>query len=436
MKIYKKNTLALAATLALVGALGEVANANVVGTDVQNFNPITSGLDFVTVQSSETLETGMINFGLFLNYTHNTLSVSKDFGTLRVGDEPGDDMLSADLNLGVGLTSNWDAGISLPHTLATNTSVRVNVPVIDKTGINEVRLNSKYRLWGNNSEGVAVIGSVGFNMIEHNPFSGEGAGPNYNLELAYDTTIDKTALGFNLGYRLRNPGAQIAGVPFQTFDDQWIGSIGVSHLLEKYDTKLIGELITSIPARKVDFDANRSQSVAEVILGAKYDLNRQMALHAGLGSEVVNSTASPAFRAYVGLNYTIGPVWNKNSAVETIGNPPKQIIVNDDILFDFDKSDIKPESEAVLDEVAQKMKTMENYKEIVIEGHTDSIGPEAYNLDLSRRRADSTNKALVKRGIPATKLKSEGYGETRPRADNGNYQGRAKNRRVEFQIDR
>ena len=353
-----------------------------------------------------------------------------------MGDEPGDDMLGADLNLGVGLTSNWDAGISLPHTLASNTNVRVNVPVIAKAGINEVRINSKYRLWGNNSEGVAVIGSVGLNMIENNPFSGEGAGPNYNLELAYDTTIDKTALGFNLGYRLRNPGVQIAGVPFQPIDDQWIGSVGVSHLLEKYDTKLIGELITSIPARKVDFDANRSQSVAEIILGAKYDLNRQMALHAGVGSEVVNSTASPAFRAYVGLNYTIGPVWNKNSAVETIGNPPKQIIVNDDILFDFDKSDIKPESEAVLDEVAQKMKTMENYKEIVVEGHTDSIGPDAYNLDLSRRRADSTNKALVKRGIPATKLKSEGYGETRPRADNGNYQGRAKNRRVEFQIER
>ena len=97
---------------------------------------------------------------------------------------------------------------------------------------------------------------------------------------------------------------------------------------------------------------------------------------------------------------------------------------------------MKPESEAVLDDVAQRMKTMENYKEIVVEGHTDSIGPDAYNLDLSKRRANTANKALVKRGIPAEKLKTEGYGESRPRADNGNYQGRAKNRRVEFQIDR
>lgn len=432
MKNYKRNLLALTATL----ALATMAHANVVGTDIQNFNPTTSGLDFVTVQSSETLEPGMLNFGLFLNYTHNTLSISKDFGGLKVGDEPGDDLLSADLNVGVGLLPNWDAGISMPHSLSSNSSVRYNVPVVARTGLNEVRVNTKYRVWGNNSEGFAVVGSAGFNMIENNPFVGEGAGPNYNLELAYDTTIDKTALGFNLGYRFRNPGTQIAGVPFQPFGDAWIGSIGVSQLLEKYDIKLIGELITSIPAKKVDFDANRSQSVAEIILGAKYDLNRQMALHAGLGSEVVNSTASPAFRAYVGLNYTMGPVFSKNAAIEVIGSPPKQIIVSDDILFDFDSSEIKPESEAVLDDVAQRMKTMENYKEIIVEGHTDSIGPDAYNLDLSKRRANTANKALVKRGIPAEKLKTEGYGESRPRADNGNYQGRAKNRRVEFQIDR
>lgn len=432
MRNYKNSILTLTATLALNSA----AHANVVGTDVQNFNPTTSGIDFVTVHSSETLETGMLNFGLFLNYTHNTLSVSKDFGTLKVGDEPGDDLLSADLNLGVGLLPNWDAGISLPMAISANTSVRVNVPIFQKTGLNEIRLNTKYRVWGNNSEGVAVIGSASFNQIENNPFAGEGAGPTYNLEVAYDTTIEKTALGFNLGYRFRNPGAQLAGVPFQPLDDQWIGSIGVSQLLEKYDTKIIGEFITSIPAKKVDFDANRSQSVAEIILGAKHDLNRQMALHGGIGTEVINSTASPAFRAYVGLNYTIGPMWNKNSGIETIGSPPKQIIVSDDILFDFDSDQLKSESEAVIDEVAQKMKTMENYNEIVVEGHTDSIGSDVYNLDLSRRRANTANRALVKRGIPAEKLKTEGYGESRPRDDNGNYQGRARNRRVEFQIGR
>ena len=303
-------------TLATLLALNPVAHANVVGTDIQNFNPTTSGLDFVTVQSSETLEPGFINFGLFLNYTKNTLSVSKDFGNLKVGDEPGDTLLSADFNIGVGILPNWDAGISLPFAVASTTSVNVNVPVFEKTGMNEVRLNTKYRLSGNNSGGTALVGSVSYNLIENNPFAGAKAGPTYNLEFAYDTTINnKTALGLNLGYRFRNPGTQIAGVPFQPFDDQWIASIGVSQLLEKYDTKLIGELLTSAPAKQVPFDAKRSQSVAEILLGVKHDLNREMALHGGLGTEVINSTDSPAYRIYVGLNYTIGPVFAKKEAM-------------------------------------------------------------------------------------------------------------------------
>lgn len=434
MKLFKKTLISLTTSLTLTGN----TYANVVGTDIQNFNPTTSGLDFVTVHSSETLEPGMLNFGLFLNYTHNTLSISRDFGGYKVGDEPGDDLLSADLNMGIGLLPNWDAGISLPHALSSSTAVDFNVPVFEKTGMNEIRLNTKYRVWGDNSQGVAVIGSVGFNQIENNPFAGEGSGPNYNLEAAFDTTLNNnTALGLNLGYRFRNPGTPIAGVPFQPFDDQWIASIGASQLLEKYDTKLIAELITSFPAKKVDFDANRSQSVAEVLIGAKHDLNQQVALHAGLGSEVINSTASPAFRAYVGLNWTIGPQWQKKEElVKTIGSPPQQIIVSNSILFDFDSDKIKPESEIIMDEVADKMKTIENYKVILVEGHTDSVGPEAYNLDLSRRRSNTVRLALIKRGLPEQQLKSEGFGESRPRADNGNYQGRESNRRVEFQIVR
>ena len=55
-------------------------------------------------------------------------------------------------------------------------------------------------------------------------------------------------------------------------------------------------------------------------------------------------------------------------------------------------------------------------------------------LDLSRRRAETVRKVLIDKGIEADLLTAVGYGETRPRADNSNYQGRAKNRRVEFQI--
>jgi len=68
-----------------------------------------------------------------------------------------------------------------------------------------------------------------------------------------------------------------------------------------------------------------------------------------------------------------------------------------------------------------------------IEGHTDSTGDPARNLDLSRRRAEAVKKALVTQfGIAADRLTSEGFGDTKPIAANDNPQGRAENRRVEF----
>src|SRR5690606_10741721 len=89
------------------------ADANVVGADTQNFNPLTSGLDFVTVHSSETLQPGIINFGLFFNYAVNSLPNYEDVTTGSRTDFT-DSLLSADLNFGVGIMKNWDFGVSFP----------------------------------------------------------------------------------------------------------------------------------------------------------------------------------------------------------------------------------------------------------------------------------------------------------------------------------
>ena len=67
-----------------------------------------------------------------------------------------------------------------------------------------------------------------------------------------------------------------------------------------------------------------------------------------------------------------------------------------------------------------------------VEGHTDSRASDAHNLDLSRRRAASVMRYLTEQGVDATRLDSEGFGESRPIADNETEEGRALNRRVEF----
>ncbi|ETD83392.1 OmpA family protein [Rhodobacter capsulatus] len=102
-----------------------------------------------------------------------------------------------------------------------------------------------------------------------------------------------------------------------------------------------------------------------------------------------------------------------------------------DILFDFDKRDVKPEARATLDPIG---KTMRDHKDLKIRviGHTDSLGGVEYNLKLSRERAEAVRQALVDwYGIDAQRIATEGRGLSEPIESNETEAGRARNRRVE-----
>jgi OmpA-OmpF porin, OOP family len=104
-----------------------------------------------------------------------------------------------------------------------------------------------------------------------------------------------------------------------------------------------------------------------------------------------------------------------------------------DVLFDFDKSLIKPEGKSKLDDLAGKVKGI-NLEVVIAIGHTDSIGSDAYNQALSVRRAESVKAYLVSKGIEANRVYTEGKGEKQPVADNKTREGRAKNRRTEIEV--
>ena len=102
------------------------------------------------------------------------------------------------------------------------------------------------------------------------------------------------------------------------------------------------------------------------------------------------------------------------------------------IYFDFNKDTIKPESEPVLKQIVQAMTDNPTWK-LTVEGHTDNIGGDAYNLDLSKRRAAAVKRALVDRyNIAPDRLITDGYGALRPVDTNETLEGRARNRRVEL----
>lgn len=103
------------------------------------------------------------------------------------------------------------------------------------------------------------------------------------------------------------------------------------------------------------------------------------------------------------------------------------------IFFNFDSSVLKEESYAPLDEAVKVLKKFVN-SSFLIEGHTDSIGSVAYNLNLSKERAKTVMDYFVSKGIPASRISFVGYGEAKPIDTNETEAGKAKNRRVEIKL--
>lgn len=101
------------------------------------------------------------------------------------------------------------------------------------------------------------------------------------------------------------------------------------------------------------------------------------------------------------------------------------------INFETGKSAIQPQSESIIDQIADMLKQNPGLR-ISIEGHTDNVGSEKSNQILSELRANAVVKALIVKGINAARLTAKGWGQTKPIADNNTDEGKAKNRRVEI----
>jgi OOP family OmpA-OmpF porin len=112
---------------------------------------------------------------------------------------------------------------------------------------------------------------------------------------------------------------------------------------------------------------------------------------------------------------------------------PVKVTFAADAFFDFDKSVLKPEGRAKLDDLASKVQGI-NLEVIIAVGHTDSVGSDAYNQRLSVRRAEAVKAYLASKGIERNRIYTEGKGESQPVADNRTREGRAQNRRVEIEV--
>ncbi len=539
------------------------AYANICGNDLQSFNPTYSGLDFITVHSSETLEPCKGSLGAFLNISRNNLSVTREVTSdLPEGSELNDTLLYLDVSLGFGLVKDWDIGVNVSGLLYQDLGDVPDGLSFTSTGLTDLRFTTKYRAVGDASGGIAGVFSINQNLVADNPFAGEGSGPTMNFELVGDHTFGDLALALNLGYRKRSPGTQIDLAPFEPLEDQYIYSLAANYYIETIDTKIVAEYVAAESASD-NLALKEALRSSEFILGTKLDLSQKSSLAMGFGTEVQNSTASPDWRIFAGYTRSFDAFCDSNKSSTKTGssgrhlqfltdgtinfgsvmvgesksysisiknvtdrelkitrnsklpapfkyyggkfpgkggtcagmlksgqecemvvefapteagffNPtlkllsedlkdnkkiaaksivarataielqqtvvteyktkdPEVVTLDSAVLFATASIEIQQTATQELQKIVNELNRGFSY--MIIEGHTDSIGDEAYNLKLSQGRAKSIKAYLVNQaGLSASKIEALGFGESKPVGDNGNEQGRQFNRRVEFRI--
>lgn len=116
-----------------------------------------------------------------------------------------------------------------------------------------------------------------------------------------------------------------------------------------------------------------------------------------------------------------------------VAPPAQKMTYATDTFFDFDKSVLKPKGKEKLDALLGEMQSM-RLDVIIIVGHTDSLGSDAYNEKLSLRRSEAVGAYLVSHGVDKSRVSTKGMGESQPVADNKTKDGRAQNRRVEIEV--
>jgi outer membrane protein OmpA-like peptidoglycan-associated protein len=122
-----------------------------------------------------------------------------------------------------------------------------------------------------------------------------------------------------------------------------------------------------------------------------------------------------------------------NTILETRETARGLVVNVSDVLFDFDSANLKPGAREKIARVAEILRSHGDLK-IQVEGHTDSVGSDSYNVRLSERRAESVRASMVQQGINRDVVGTEGFGESKPVATNGTAVGRQQNRRVEIVV--
>lgn len=428
---FSRHVLAL--TLVFGGLMGAEQSAHALESSFNaiNFTPATDNTNYYTVWGSKTLDPLQFNTNLIFDYGRKPLECDGC---------PQNDVIShlivGNLGFGIGITERFEIGINLPVVMYNQFYNETTGVEQTDGGIGDVSFSTKIRLVDIDAH------RVGFSLLpfltaptgDSEKFLGNGSVTGGASFIVDFKPADVFEIALNAGYRFRDDVTRTS----TRIDDQILYGVGlVGHVTDHVD--VLGEIQGSTVAR--DAWGSVPQSPLEAEVGVRYRMDNGFAFNVGGGPGIIDGVGSPTFRAIAGISFT-SPKRDADEAPRSTPAPKrarldedqKKIVITDRIYFDFDKDTLKTESFPVLDDVASVMKNDDRIKLVMVEGHTDSVGSDAYNDSLSTRRARAAMNYLIKAGVDSSRLEFSGKGETQPIASNANDDGRAQNRRTEFLV--
>ena len=189
-------------------------------------------------------------------------------------------------------------------------------------------------------------------------------------------------------------------------------------------------------AEKEAYEAARARAAAEESKELAQQQTRRALEQVELARRETNATRSELERMRKERDEELNRMQRTLNQIVTTRRTALGLVMNlgsDTIRFDFDKAKLRPENKELLSRIAGVLLTSDHYR-VQVYGHTDDIGTEAYNQDLSERRARTVRDYLVEAGISAEIISTKGFGKSNPLVPGDSREARATNRRVEVAI--
>jgi outer membrane protein OmpA-like peptidoglycan-associated protein len=432
----KKLTLVVLAIAAAIIAVRQV-KADSDGLNLHNFNPSVSDR-FMEVEGADVPLTTRYLLKLNANYLDAPLVELNQ---------------NRDKRLGVLVESIKTIEVTGGATVSKNLGLYATVPVhivkkpnsAEAFGLGDMRFFPKIYItppsaptsWALIPEFTFPTGSSGLFVSDREV--------GYGLILAGERDFGPLTLALNLGYR-RAPGAVWRDMDYRS---RLPLALGVTiPMSAKWFANLEGSSQLILPF-------NKYQNPGELYLGVRHQASSDVAITGGVGVGALNSTSSADYRVVFGL--TVAPFAKSEPVLATAPAPapqpvvpavkeaparvvftPKRIDIKEEIKFQHNSDVLTDSATGLLDEIASVIKKNRGrFARIRIEGHTNELGSDQYNLMLSKMRASSVREYLMSRGLKQGELDYVGYGKRKPKQTEGILSHEATlavNRRVEFKV--